>query len=380
MRLEGARVHISGSAAVECSHDLLERAQQYIADISARIVESGAGIVTGAGTEPLGDSGLPLTFDWTALESAARVADSAHDWPATETGRITVVASQAALEQIPEGRRQLWNDLHRRPDFALATPPAGWRMGGAIREEQVRHGDALLVLGGGAGVEHLAEMYMDDGKPVIALRAEVGSISNDGKGGGSYLHAKALADSTPFLTLREGAGNAAARLNMLTLDETSDVLQLADETLALLRDIAPARAFYVRLLAPGHPESAAVESFFREVVDPVVAALGYRAHEVGRAEPLAAFLNVEIFEGLHRAGLVFVDLTGVRPNCLMELGYALGRRRPVIVTARRGTEPPFDSDKLPIFFWDDAGSETAEALAAWCERVRAMPPLVGLRR
>jgi hypothetical protein len=379
MKLEGTRIHVSGSAAHECSQQLLERAHEYVADVVALIGTSGAGIVTGAGSEPLGAGDKPLIFDWTALDVAASAFGPDDGWPELEPDRIAVIASQAALEKIPDARRELWHDLQRRPDFSLSTPPKGWRMGGAIREEQVRHGDALLALGGGAGVEHLAEMYMDDGKPVVAVRSDLGSINNDGMGGANYLHGRALTDPAPFVTLTAGAGGAA-RLNTLRLDEGADTAQLAADTVALIRDITPRRAFYVRLLARDHEDFDAVEEFFRNVVDEAVSELGYVAHEVGRAEPLAAFLNAEIFEGLHRAGLVVVDLTGVRPNCLMELGYALGRRRPVVVTARKGTHLPFDADKLATFMWDDTGEQTTLALIDWCQRVRSTPPIVALRQ
>jgi hypothetical protein len=71
---------------------------------------------------------------------------------------------------------------------------------------------------------------------------------------------------------------------------------------------------------------------------------------MGRARPESAFMNTEIFEALHRAALVVVDLTGVRPNCTMELGYALGRRRRYVISAQTGTKLPFDEDKLPTYF------------------------------
>ena len=44
-------------------------------------------------------------------------------------------------------------------------------MAGIIRERQLSHGDILVVLGGGAGVEHLAELYWRDGKPVVSVWA-----------------------------------------------------------------------------------------------------------------------------------------------------------------------------------------------------------------
>ena len=64
-----------------------------------------------------------------------------------------------------------------------------------------------------------------------------------------------------------------------------------------------------------------------------------------------AFLNVEIFARLHYSELVIVDITGLRPNCFIELGYALGREIPVIVTAQAGTHLPFDQGAIPTYFW-----------------------------
>ncbi len=88
----------------------------------------------------------------------------------------------------------------------------------------------------------------------------------------------------------------------------------------------------------------------------VVGDRGFTPDEMGRGRPETAFINVEIFEALHRAGLVVVDLTGVRPNCMMELGYALARSRRVVISAKNGTKLPFDQDKLATYFWDEHAS------------------------
>ena len=89
-------------------------------------------------------------------------------------------------------------------------------------------------------------------------------------------------------------------------------------------------------------------------------------------------MNVEIFGALHTAGLVVVDLTDVRPNCTMELGYALGRHRRVIISAKKGTQLPFDPDKLPTYFWEEAGTseDHLKRYIEWFERHIDMPPVV----
>ena len=261
-------------------------------------------------------------------------------------------------------------------ELKLSEP--GWRMGGVIRAAQARRGDVLVVLGGGAGVEQLAQLYRDDGKHVLPIRGDLGASSEDGKGGASYLHDRALSDTGAFFELRDGGGSATARLAVLQIGPENEPSSSAEAVASLITDLKPPRAFYVRLLDRNTDEFEPVEAFFREVVDPVVIARGFTPHEVGRDRPLAAFINVEIFEGLHRAALVVADLTGVRPNCTMELGYALARHRRVIISAMQGTRLPFDPDKLPTHFWsaEQAAETRRDALHAWLERHIDMPPLV----
>ena len=85
-------------------------------------------------------------------------------------------------------------------------------MAGIIRDRQVLRRDVLLALGGGAGVEHLAELYRDEGKPVIPVHTELGAYNNDGDRRQRFLHGRALADTDTFVRLRAGAGSAAGRL------------------------------------------------------------------------------------------------------------------------------------------------------------------------
>jgi len=225
-------------------------------------------------------------------------------------------------------------------------------MAGLIRDQQLLYGDVLVTLGGGAGVELLARQYREDGKPVIPIHIEIGSLNNDGNGGSRYLQERALNEIDTFFHLRDGAGDAVSRLSDLRFEGDSEPKQLAAATARLIADLRPRLAFYVRLLDPGHGEFDAVEEFFREVVDTVMQRNGFRAHEIGMHKPEDAFMNVEIFKLLQRAALVVVDLSGVRPNCMMEFGYALGRRRRYLVSAKKGTYLPFDPDKIPTYFWD----------------------------
>jgi hypothetical protein len=377
--MPGLRVHLTGSAAADCDSDLLTCAHSFVRELTTQLINSGGGLVLGAGAEPVGKAGVPCTFDWTALDVVAESPDPAPDWPPLRPQRFVVVASQRGLEKIPEQRATIWEACRSRSDLKLVVAPPGWRMAGIIRERQVQHGDILLVLGGGAGAEHLAELYRDEGKPVIPIWTTLGAYNEDGSGGSRALHEQALNAPTKFFALRTGVGNGAARLSSLRLTPDTDPTSLAGEVATLIDDLKLPTAFFVRLLDTDAPDYPPVERFFREVVDPVVSKRGYTPLEMGGGKPEAAFMNVEIFTALHRASLVIVDLTAVRPNCTMELGYALGRRRRVVISAKVGTKLPFDGDKLPTYFWDDDNGSVDERRRSyldWLDQYSELPPVV----
>jgi hypothetical protein len=59
----------------------------------------------------------------------------------------------------------------------------------------------------------------------------------------------------------------------------------------------------------------------------VIVERGFTPREMDRETPETAFVNAEIFNVLHRAALVVVDLTAMRTNCLMSAPYPPQVRR-----------------------------------------------------
>lgn len=376
--MRGLRIHIAGSAANDCDGDLLRAAHSFVDGLISEIITNGGGLVLGASGEPRGNANEPCIFDWTALSSAAAVPDPAPDWPPLRRQRFVVVSTQPGLDKVPEDRRAIWERFRARSDVDVVVAPRGWRMAGIIRDQQVKRGDVLVALGGGAGVEHLADSYIAEGKPVIPIATDLGAYSQDGSGGSRLLHSQALSDPDSFFRLKDGSGSPSGRLLSLKLDSAIAGPALAADIAALLSDLRPPNAFYVRLLDTSHSDYTDVEEFFRDVVDYVVKDNGYTPNEMGGRPPSSAFMNVDIFRSIHLAGLVVVDLTGVRPNCMMELGYALARHRRVIITAREGTPLPFDTDKLPTHLWT-AGVTVDDRIAQfkqWFDRYYELPPII----
>ena len=121
---------------------------------------------------------------------------------------------------------------------------------------------------------------------------------------------------------------------------------------------------------------------FKKIGEKVKPGFGYKAVEMGRAASTYAWMNEAIFDSLHYSSAVVVDLTALRNNCFMELGYALGRESRVILTAQKGTHIPFDSQAIDCHLWEDS-PDNAQRISKFEEYWRRnidRPPLVKPRR
>lgn len=355
----GRRIQISGSANFKTDTRLTHYAHDLVSRLVRSILKDGGGLVLGAGKEPRPENphvqAPSILFDWTAIETAASCfADGSATWPKPYGPPLIVVTSQKSESEIPETRRPLWESLLKSGLLRVESIFAGSRSGAMLRERQAQHGDLLITLGGGTGVEHLADLYLIRRRPVIALDLPLGASRDDGTGGSERIAQKSRENPERFIRFQtEFAGTENARLSSIsTRAGTADVETVAENLHVLMRLLARPYVFYTRLLNPKHPKFNVVEDFFRTVVDHVVAEFGFEALDMGIHNTEHAFLNVAVFDNLHYSTAVIADVTGERPNCYIELGYGLGHAMRVIVTAEEGTELPFDQEAIPCHFWD----------------------------
>lgn len=385
VKLAGRRVQIAGSANKATNAEVIRYGHRLVAQVVRGVLVEGGGLVLAVGREPRADDGdesLPsLVFDWTALEAAASVLrDGAARWPRAAGLPVVVVASEKAEAEIPEGRRALWSELLASGFVQLECIMPGSRAAALIRQRQAAFGEVLLTLGGGTGVEHLADLYLHERRTVIPLDLPLGPSRGDGTGGSERLAQKSRAEPGRFVRMQRGFGDRAnAELaGLATRQGAEPDADVARRIVGLLGMLAPPTAFYVRLLNKKHETFPRVEKFFREVVDPVVVGAGLQRIEMGTDETEHGFINVGIFDSLHFARVAIVDLTGSRLNCFIELGYAFGRATRVIVTAEDGTQLPFDTDAIPCHFWKPALRAEArqEELKTFWKNNVDRPPLV----
>ena len=318
------------------------------------------------------DAGQPVCFDWlvwsTLHASLARRPADAH------TPLAMGVQHHKSEDQVPDEHAVMWDDLRSSPLVQIENA-AHWNMASKRMETQARLGDILITLGGGEGVLFLANLYHDAGKPVVPLNLP---ICAEGKGS-RRLHDFGLTKANSHKLFQIAGGDAHHWMNRIRFPKRQSVPERVGILVELLEALERPIAFAVRLLDPANDRFDAVQSFFDNVAQPVVEELGYRlvviddqhSHDLAR-------IDQEIFAKLHRASLVVADLTGERPNCFLELGYAMGRGLATVVTAQKGTRLPFDVTTYAAHLWTPSAStgERRRELLKHLQMMRNRPPLV----
>ena len=373
--LFGRRIHIAGSVAMDVAHASPEAIRQARATIEALVVallRRGATFVVPVDAEKTRQDGQPICFDWLVWDTLKK---HLHFRPANAPMPMAIAVQHHKNEdQIPAEYDALWSDL-RTSDLVQIDNVSHWNMASKRMEAQARWGDILIAVGGSEGVQYLANLYHDAGKPVIPLNDEITGADD----GARRLFRMGLSSAWASRLFRTQTLSPHAWVNRLNFRKEA-VAQRVDSVVSLLEALEPPTAFVVRLLNPEHEDYAEVQEFFDVVVQPVLEHdLGYKLVVINGEQSFEhPRIDQEIFSKLHRGRVVLADLTGSRPNCFLELGYALGRQLPTLVSVREGSLPPFDLHTLAAHHWKASGLVDARrrAFRAHWDAIQTRPPLV----
>lgn len=352
--LNGRRIHIAGSIA-EDPHTApaaeVQFANDFVRELVIHLMRRGASFVIPVDADKRRTAdGMPITFDWLIWETLrANLPSRPIEAPAPLAFAIQHHKTES---QIPEAKADLWDQL-RQSDLVSIDNASHWNMASKRMEMQAAHGEILVILGGSEGVLFLANLYHQAGKPVIPLNFDLCTENT----GSRRLFSQALTrEHTGRFFRTVGQATPHDWINRLNFSRRHDVAHRVAVVIDVLEALERPTVFAVRLLNPTVPEFQNVEDFFTGVVKYVVEQeLGYTLKVVDGQQPNEyAHIDDEIFNKLHRSAAVVADITGSRPNCLIELGYALGRSIPTMMTAMEGTEFPFDIKTIPGHPWNPA--------------------------
>lgn len=377
--LLGRRIHIAGSIVEDmaiATGDDVRLAREFVVELVKALVRRGANFVVPVDAEPKRKAdGLPICFDWLIWQT---LRDNLIHRPAGVPGPMAIaVQHHKSEDQIPAEFVDLWDDLRGNLALVQIENAAHWNMASKRMEAQARSGDILIALGGTEGVLFLANLYHDGGKPIVPLNLPLCPEST----GARRLYSFGLTShQTRRLFQIADDGDAHHWLNRIRFPARQATSDRVNDLIELLESLEPPRAFAVRMLNPDLPEYTAVQNFFDTVVQPVIEGeLGYRLVVIdGRQAYDHARIDEEIFAKLHRSSVVLADITGARPNCFLELGYALGRGLPTMVTVQQGASLPFDITTLSGLHWSTEGSaeDRRRAFREHWRAIRNRPPLV----
>ncbi|MEQ1759302.1 MAG: hypothetical protein ABL986_13345 [Vicinamibacterales bacterium] len=379
--LFGRRIHIAGSISVELAIAATEEvrtARSFAESLVQELVRRGATFVVPVDAEKRrpGDD-MPICFDWLVWKS---LHASLTRRPADAPNPLAVAVQHHKNEgQIPQEYEALWDSL-RVSDLVQIDNVSHWNMNSKRMEAQAQWGDVLIALGGTEGVLFLANLYHDAGKPVVPLNFTI----TPSDAGAKRLFSLGLSSAHAQQLFSTGERAASAWMNRINFAQRTVVADRVSMVIDLLEALDPPKAFVVRLLDTAHEDYADVQAFFETVVQPVIEGeLGFKMTAVDGRQPYNhPRIDQEIFVRLHRSNVVLADVTGMRPNCLVELGYALGRGLPTMLMAKEGTAHPFDIHTLAGLRWTTSGTvdERRRAFREHWAAIRSRPPLVPTER
>jgi hypothetical protein len=109
----------------------------------------------------------------------------------------------------------------------------------------------------------------------------------------------------------------------------------------------------------GDPE---LDSMYKLAVKPTANKFGLTTLRIDEITNSGS-INEQLLKAIDRAPLIFSDLTGERPNCYFETGYALALGKELILSVRSGENVHFDLRDRRMIMWHTA-AELAEQLDA----------------
>jgi hypothetical protein len=240
-----------------------------------------------------------------------------------------------------------------------------WEIGGAhfYVPEQIAQADVVILIGGFEGTFRAANWAEIAHKPLLPF-AKFG-------GAAAEVYQRVLND---FDNRFDGRIN---RFDFEKLDTMKKQSWDAHATniLALAEKVAESRSVLVVMSYADRPELKDAYYTFRRICEE----LHYSCERVSEKTAQTRILP-EVLDSIKRAAFTIVDLTDLRPNVFYELGYADGLGGKVIVTARKGTELPFDVKDIPTIRWESQ-EELGDDLRARIKTVvkpavpQATPPI-----
>jgi len=199
--------------------------------------------------------------------------------------------------------------------------------------EQINLADVTVFIAGSNGTFKAANFARIAHKPILGIGMFGGSgysLNKKEREGFEEKYAHLLSKSLSYSNLNQF---------------TKDVNHLADIVVSLCEDLE--RSSSVFTIMSFKKEYDDVFNTFSSIC---------KKHEFNAVrtdhDPNLNPITSRILDGIKESDFVIADVSEKSPNVFYEIGYAKGINRPVIITAQKGTDLPFDIKDLPVIFYD----------------------------
>ncbi len=199
--------------------------------------------------------------------------------------------------------------------------------------EQVAQSDVVVLIGGYEGTYRAANWAEIARKPLLPFAAFGGAAAK--------IYQRELKE------FDKKYGARISRLEFEQLNSIKDWPAHATDIVALAEKVAQSRSVLIVMSYADRPDLKDAYSTFQRTCGN----LNYVGERITEENAETRILP-EILERIRQAAFTIVDLTDLRPNVFYELGYADGLGGKVIVTAKKGTDLPFDVKDIPTIIWE----------------------------
>jgi hypothetical protein len=197
--------------------------------------------------------------------------------------------------------------------------------------EQIELAGATIFVAGGEGTFWAKNWAFYARKPILGIPRFGGAGETI-----YYQEVARLRESFP------AAAEEYETLNQLSVDMSGyakDVVDLA------VRLVTPRSVFTIMSFKK---EFRDVYASYREVCR----RFEFEAERTDESTSLERIIP-RVEAGLRRSAFVLADVSEWSPNVYYEVGFARALGKDVIMTARKGTQLPFDVGDVPTIFWED---------------------------
>lgn len=203
--------------------------------------------------------------------------------------------------------------------------------------EPIDHADVVIFVRGFDGINRAALWADSKQKPLLPVASFGGASQKLYKRELNRLeqHYTGRISRDDFIILQEAAVDRQ--------DLAQRVVSLAEEILV------PHSVSIAMSYATDGEIGTHLKNLFATYED-VCAHFGYQCAKVTELNATKGLVQ-QIKDEIKKAGFALIDLTEVRPNVLFEFGFIDGLGKDYLVTAREGTELPFDVKDIGTIFW-----------------------------